>query len=168
MGIDERKQLYSIAACPCAVVSLLLVILLPMSFQNVEYYEVAFFKRRTTGTISRDKVYGAGRHVIGPDAMFVKFPASEQTVEFKGMSVWTKTERLTEAQQGAAGTAINVDISFQYRLRPEELSDLYASGRSSYARPYATLRHASGKDESEPTAGGREMETVGTRSFLTP
>lgn len=115
------------------MVSLLLIILLPLSFQNVEYFEVAFFKRRTTGTISRDKVFAAGRHMIGPDAMFVKFPASEQTVDFKDMSVWTKTERLTEEKQGAAGTAISVDISFQYRLRPEELSDLYASVALAYA-----------------------------------
>ena len=158
MGLDERKQIYSVAACPCAVVALLMVILLPMSFQNVEYYEVAFFKRRTTGTISRDFVYEAGRHVIGPDAMFVKFPASEQTVEFKGMSVWTKTERLTVENQGAAGTAINVDISFQYRLRPQELSDLYASGVISCARSNFAVWPESARERETETERQRDRE----------
>mmetsp|Transcript_1947 Transcript_1947/g.4910 ORF Transcript_1947/g.4910 Transcript_1947/m.4910 type:complete len:375 (-) Transcript_1947:273-1397(-) len=125
MGVDERMKCYWAAACPGAVVLLLLIILLPLSFHNVEYHEVAFFKRRSTGTIDRDTVYTAGRHCIGPDGSFVKFPASEQTVDFRSMSVWTKTERLSDTNQGAAGTAISLDITFQYRLRPDELSDLY-------------------------------------------
>jgi regulator of protease activity HflC (stomatin/prohibitin superfamily) len=121
--------------CPLSLVLVLLIILLPMSFQNVEYYEVAFVKRRTTGTISRDKVYYPGRHCVGPDAEFVKFPASEQTVDFKGMSVWTKTERVSSDNAGAAGTAINLDVTFQFKLRPDELAQLYASVGLNY-RPF--------------------------------
>ena len=127
MGIDERKSCYWASVCPGGLLLLLLCILLPLSFHNVEYYEVAFFKRRSTGTIDRGWVYEAGRHNLGPDGSFVKFPVSQQTVAFRSMNVWTKTERLTETNAGAAGTAINLDVTFQYRLRPEELSDLYSA-----------------------------------------
>jgi len=127
MGVSSRIQCYKTSACPGFVLLLLLIILLPLSFHNVEYHEVAFFKRRSTGTIDRDTVYTVGRHCIGPDGSFVKFPASEQTVEFSGMSVWTKTERLSDTNVGAAGTAISLDVTFQYRLRPDELSDLYSA-----------------------------------------
>ena len=119
---------YQRGACPFATIVLLMIILLPMSFHNVEYDEMAFYKRRSTGTISRDKVYEAGRYFIGPDGEFVKFPASLQTVDFKGLSVWTKTQTTAEGGgQGAAGTAVKLDVSFQYRLRPAELSSLYSS-----------------------------------------
>lgn len=37
-------------------------------------------------------------------------------------------KRQTETAAGAAGTAVNIDISFQYQLRPTELSDLYDKG----------------------------------------
>ena len=99
-----HTHIYVYRSCwgPLLVVLLLLIILLPMSFHNVEYYEVAFAKRRSTGTISRDKVYYPGRHCIGPDTEFVKFPASEQTVDFKGMSVWTKTERVSSGVNSLA------------------------------------------------------------------
>jgi len=113
-----------------------MIILLPMSFHNIEYHEMAFFKRRSTGTISRNRVYTSGRYAIGPDGSFVKFPASLQTVDFKGLSVWTKTESKAEgAQSGAAGTAINLDISFQYRLRPDQLSQMYSAVALTY-RPF--------------------------------
>mmetsp|Transcript_23896 Transcript_23896/g.59996 ORF Transcript_23896/g.59996 Transcript_23896/m.59996 type:complete len:374 (+) Transcript_23896:260-1381(+) len=127
MGVKERFEYYKTCSCPGLTALLLLIILLPMSFHNVEYHEVAFFKRRSTGTIDRDYVYTSGRHCIGPDGSFVKFPASDQTVDFKAMSVWTKTERLSDTTAGAAGTAISLDVTFQYRLRPEELSELYSS-----------------------------------------
>ena len=113
-----------------------MIILLPMTFHNLEYHEMAFFKRRSTGTINRSRVYTSGRYAIGPDGTFVKFPASLQTVDFKGLSVWTKTESKAEgAQQGAAGTAVNLDISFQYRLRPNQLSQLYSAVALTY-RPF--------------------------------
>eukprot|EP00802_Teleaulax_amphioxeia_P007259 Tamp_07265.p1 GENE.Tamp_07265~~Tamp_07265.p1 ORF type:complete len:383 (-),score=109.13 Tamp_07265:1354-2502(-) len=128
MGVDERMKWYQRGACPFATIVLLMIILLPMSFHNVEYDEMAFYKRRSTGTISRDKVYEAGRYFIGPDGEFVKFPASLQTVDFKGLSVWTKTQTTAEGGgQGAAGTAVKLDVSFQYRLRPAELSSLYSA-----------------------------------------
>ena len=38
-------------------------------------------------------------------------------------------QRQTETAAGAAGTAVNIDVSFQYQLRPNELSDLYDKGR---------------------------------------
>ena len=68
----------------------------------------------------------------GPDTLLVTFPASEQTVTFKALSAWTKTERSSESQAGAAGTAVNADISFQYRLRPAELPQLYDTGKRSH------------------------------------
>ena len=41
------------------------MILLPLSFQYVKYNEIAFVKKRTSGTISRDNVYTSGRHFLG-------------------------------------------------------------------------------------------------------
>lgn len=117
---DERFRSYNKTAGWCVLLMLLIVILVPLSISNVEYNEIAFSRRRSTGTISRDRVYTTGRYSLGPDVEFVKFPASAQTVEFRQMSVWTKSSSTD------AGTAMYVDATFQYQLRPDELSDLYA------------------------------------------
>jgi len=133
MTLEKRQEWYRLAACPAATGVVLLVILLPLSFQYVKYNEIAFVKKRTSGTISRDNVYTSGRHFLGPDIALVTFPASAVTVEYPGLGVWTKSERQTETAAGAAGTAVNIDISFQYQLRPTELSDLYDKVALAYA-----------------------------------
>jgi hypothetical protein len=74
----RRSCSYALSACPVGTFILFLIIVLPISFHNVEYDEMAFFKRRSTGTIDRSKVYKSGRHFIGPDGFFVKFPTSLQ------------------------------------------------------------------------------------------
>jgi len=74
----RRSCSYALSACPVGTFILFLIIVLPISFHNVEYDEMAFFKRRSTGTIDRSKVYRSGRYFIGPDGFFVKFPTSLQ------------------------------------------------------------------------------------------
>ncbi|RUS73690.1 hypothetical protein EGW08_018552 [Elysia chlorotica] len=94
-----------------AIGVLLTVILVPMSFSGLEYYEYGFRKQQSTGTVKTDKVYGAGgKYMIGPDYGFKKFKASAHFITFEALEVytWNKLE-------------IEIDVAFQYFLRKDDL-----------------------------------------------
>lgn len=110
----------------CLIAFILLFILLPMSFSRVDYYEYGLVQRRSTGTVSRDKVFGPGNHLIGPDYSFITFPNTAQTMEFVDLSVWTKSSDTD------AGTAMLLDLSFQYVLKQDSLVDLYELVATNY------------------------------------
>mmetsp|Transcript_67941 Transcript_67941/g.99395 ORF Transcript_67941/g.99395 Transcript_67941/m.99395 type:complete len:375 (-) Transcript_67941:312-1436(-) len=130
-SLDGRMAMYKMCTYPALLGALLIVILLPLSFSNVEYHEAALYQQKSTNVIDKSKVYTSGRYFLGPDATFVKFPISEQTVQFTG-AVFTKVERQTADNVGAGGTSVDLDISFQYRLKPEEIGILFATHAISY------------------------------------
>ncbi|GAQ90589.1 hypothetical protein KFL_006590020 [Klebsormidium nitens] len=61
---------------------LLMVILLPLSFVTLDYTEYGLVQRRSTGKVYLNKpVYYGGRHFLGPDIKFRKFPADAQFIQ---------------------------------------------------------------------------------------
>lgn len=115
-GDDEF--LYGCGAVCCGIGLLLFVILLPLSFTKLEYYEAGLLQQKSTGTTDTDKVWEAGNHFIGPDFTFKKFPISIQLFNQR-LDVWSKSG-------GAdAGATLTLDISFQYKIRKNEIPALY-------------------------------------------
>jgi hypothetical protein len=59
----------------CGAVSavLLLVILLPLSFSYLDYYEYGLVQRSSTGAVDTSEVYSTGRYALGPDRHFIKY-----------------------------------------------------------------------------------------------
>jgi len=94
---------------------LLSVILLPLSFSSLEYYELGFAKRKSTGSVDTDNIYGpGGRHMIGPDFGYKTFPADGHFIQFIDTAVFT-SDRLT----------CELTVYFYYFLRPHQLSLLH-------------------------------------------
>jgi hypothetical protein len=103
-----------------SITSLFLILLLvPLSFSRVAYYEIGLIKSRSTGIVNRNIVYQAGNHYIGPDNYFVIYPASIQTKLFEKLSIWSR------ASSEDAGIFLEIDISFQWKLDPDSIGLLY-------------------------------------------
>lgn len=67
----EKAQAISIcAACAC----LLFLILFPLSFSYIEYYEYGLAQRVSTGAVDTSEVYSNGRYIVGPDKRFITYP----------------------------------------------------------------------------------------------
>ncbi|KAK3745333.1 hypothetical protein QZH41_006724 [Actinostola sp. cb2023] len=105
------KYLITIAV---GVIALILVIVLPLSFSDVEYYEIAFKKQKSTGKVDTSKVYTMGRYAIGPDYTFKKFRADAHFELLQKIGVFTKDK-----------TEVEISCAFQYFLKPEDLEDLH-------------------------------------------
>ena len=120
------------ACLKCAAISILpiglilMVILVPMSLSHVEYYEYGLKKRRT-GSVDTSKVYGSGRHLVGPAYDFIKYQADAHFVQIKELSVFS-----AGANEDSIGLAFEVDIDFTYLLIKDEVGQLHEDLASSY------------------------------------
>lgn len=122
---DSRKTVY-MCCCPIfAIGCLLILILVPMAFEKIEYYEAGLLQQKSTGEINTDEVYSSGNYFIGPDFEFKTFPVSLLLFDQR-ISVWSKSG-------GAdAGATLNLDVSFQYRIRKDDIGKLYKKVAMSY------------------------------------
>merc|ERR1711977_49487 len=121
MAMDryERQGCYSCAGVLSALGVLLMLILLPMTWKKVEYYQGCLRSQKSTGKVWRDEVYEAGRYGIGPDYTFRCYPLNVQNFNER-LSVWSKSSG------SDAGSTVYLDVSYQYLLKPEKLGELYS------------------------------------------
>jgi len=75
------------------------------------------------------KVYHGGTHVLGPWNTFVTFPATVQTIEFSDRPQRTTESLHTRTKEGLG---LHLSISFQYKLKPEEIPALYQIANLQY------------------------------------
>ena len=52
--------------------------------------QFGFKKRKSTGSVDLGKVYGGGRHMVGPDYTFKHFLATAHTVDLEDITIFTK------------------------------------------------------------------------------
>lgn len=112
--MSNKAAPIGIGAIVGGIVALLLVILLPMSFSYLDFYEYGFARRRTTGTVDTSNVYQGGRHFIGPDFEFKEFYAAAQFVYFGHIPIFT-TDNLQ----------VSISVELQYFLIKEDLPLLH-------------------------------------------
>ena len=63
-GLPTGLKLGLLAA---AVVILFTVIIVPISFSYLDFYDYGFKRRHTTGRVDLNRVYTGGRYALGPD-----------------------------------------------------------------------------------------------------
>lgn len=142
MKKSQRVSLYITSACLLCVGSLLILILIPLSFSKLDYNMAGLLQQKSTGEFDLSRVYGpGGLYFIGPDYTFKEFPMSLQTFDQR-ISVWSKSGTHD------AGSTLLLDISFQYVLKQSELGNLYTE----YAGQYAPMVHSYALDAIKNTA----------------
>ncbi|KAK7113664.1 uncharacterized protein [Littorina saxatilis] len=129
------------------LVALLLVILLPMSFSGLEYYEYGFKRQKSTGSVKTDEVYSGGKYLIGPDYEFKTFPASAHFETLRDVTVFTSDK-----------LEVKLDVYFQYFLKKEDLDILHRN----YDLFYENVIRTSAID-----ALKGEAPNFATREFIT-
>ncbi|XP_068716761.1 uncharacterized protein [Montipora capricornis] len=119
-----KGTLTVVISCVIAVIgiaALLILILIPMSFSGVDYYELGFKKQRSTGFVDIDKVYTSGRYFFGPDFTFKLFQANAHFIKLDEIAVWTGDK-----------LEIKITCAFQYFLRKDFLPDLHEAYNVDY------------------------------------
>uniref|UniRef100_A0A0L8H4J5 Band 7 domain-containing protein n=1 Tax=Octopus bimaculoides TaxID=37653 RepID=A0A0L8H4J5_OCTBM len=87
---DEGKGILFIGFTALIVIGLLLlIILLPLSFSYLDYYQMGVVKNKVTGSVSLDRVYSNGRYLIGPSHEFKVFKADAHVEYINNIRVFT-------------------------------------------------------------------------------
>eukprot|EP00928_Gymnodinium_smaydae_P080844 TRINITY_DN64460_c0_g1_i1.p1 TRINITY_DN64460_c0_g1~~TRINITY_DN64460_c0_g1_i1.p1 ORF type:complete len:371 (+),score=73.26 TRINITY_DN64460_c0_g1_i1:138-1250(+) len=128
--VSERVVLGG--ACGALLASTVLL----LCFDQVDQNEYGLVFNWVTKQI-RPQVYHGGTHMIGAWNKFITFPATVQTIEF--------SERLGLATAGTLhtrtkeGLGLQLSISFQYKLKPEDLPRLFALTNYGYEALYTRI-----------------------------
>lgn len=136
-----------VGAGAAGVGALLLVILLPMSFSGVEYYQYGFKRQKSTGSVNTEKVYAGGKYLIGPDFEFKNFSASAHFEDLYDVAVFASDK-----------LEVKLDVHFQYFLNKDDLPILHRN----YDLYYETVIRTSAID-----ALKGEAPNFVTREFIT-
>lgn len=116
---EARQGVYCCGGCCCITGLLLILILVPLSFKGVEYYEYGFLVRSSTGKVDLAEVFDAGNHFVGPDYGFKKFQADAHVVRYDALSVFSA------GTNESVGLEFKLDVTFAYKLVKAELRELH-------------------------------------------
>lgn len=136
---------------------LLMVIILPISFVGVEYYQLGLRKQKSTGKVKLNEVYMSGRYLIGPDYTFKTFSADAHYEELKKIVTFSKDK-----------VEVEITCAMQYFLRPEDLMDMHQEYDLYYRPVVRTTANAAIKGKASKLSVSqfiRDRETVEQELF---
>lgn len=113
-----------------------MIIAFLFSIDAVEQNEYGLKFNWVTKSLSHD-VYHGGTHLVGFWNKFLVFPATVQTIEFSERPGQNTAKMLhTRTKEGLG---LHLSISFQYKLDPERLPDLFAVTNMDYESLYVRI-----------------------------
>ncbi|CAD7956787.1 unnamed protein product [Amoebophrya sp. A25] len=98
------------AACCCCSGLITAIVLIAISFSVLEATEMGLNYSSVSKSVSQEKLYPAGRHMLGVGHSFKIYPKDQQTVQFPGDKYKHLEARTFD------GLEVILDLQFQYRL----------------------------------------------------
>ena len=119
--IDERERERTMdAKCMkyiltiTAIAAVVIIILVTMSFSDLDYFQMGFKKSKISGAVDTSKVYFGGRHFLGITSTFKTFKADAHLIHFDKLTIFNQEK-----------IQVTLSCSLQYMLRPEDLKLLH-------------------------------------------
>lgn len=100
-----------------------IVTILVCSFEQIDFNEYGLKQNIWTREIS-EEIYEEGFYYIDPFHTFLRFQSTWQTIEF---TPDFSSDDIPLSTQTKDGLEVTVDVSFQFRLRKQDLLELYSS-----------------------------------------
>lgn len=121
------SESYSVSA-GCAIItgSLLLIILLPLSFSYVDPWEYGLKQRKSTGKVNTERVYDAGRYLNGPDFSFFTYKADAHYLQLNELSIFSS------GGNESVGLSFQIDVDLTYLIIEEEVPQLHTELAKTY------------------------------------
>merc|ERR1711871_1440168 len=120
-GDMADANIVKLGVCLCCTALLMICIMVPASFQYVNYNEYALKRNSVTHTVDFDKVYDMGRYFWGLGKTTMTFPRNFIFVDFGGNDGGSNELSVFDAK----GLEITLKSSFEYRILKDKLVDLY-------------------------------------------
>jgi hypothetical protein len=117
-----------ICACGwCCIVNFTLIILFfPCTVTQLGQFKLGLVRNKVTGYVALDQPHTPGRYWIGFWKEMVEFPSTLNTIEFSEEQPEKGVQHLSVLRsRDKHGKQILLDVSVQYRLRPENIGKIY-------------------------------------------
>lgn len=165
MDFDETKRSVCCGCCLLAVASI--GMLFYMSYSSLDASEYGLDYSSITKTIAKDE-FGSGYHFLGFGHSFIRYPSTVQNMEFSNEP---NADRPPIQSRTEDGLLIQFRASFQYKLMPDKLYDLFMRYGEDYKSPcikYAieTLNDASTKYDANEFFNSSQIITQNMMSQL--
>ncbi len=119
----RHYKLKGIFAIFVLVLGITSVSILVCSFEQIDFNEYGLKQNIWTREFS-EEIYEEGLYYIDPLHTFLRFPSTWQTIEFTPDFY---SDDIPLSTQTKDGLEVTVDVSFQFRLRKQDLLILYSS-----------------------------------------
>jgi len=119
----RHYKLKGIFAIFVLVLGITSVSILVCSFEQIDFNEYGLKQNIWTREFS-EEIYEEGLYYIDPLHTFLRFPSTWQTIEFTPDFY---SDDIPLSTQTKDGLEVTVDVSFQFRLRKQDLLMLYSS-----------------------------------------
>ncbi len=115
------------------IVLIIFSIFMFSSFATIDTTEVGFTRNWVSKEIDDENIYSTGIYWIGFFNSFVKFETTVQTINFLTEEANQLNARTKD------GLSIKLDISFQYRIQPQNIQKLYRNYTKEYESTYTVI-----------------------------
>lgn len=105
---------------------LLLVILLPLSFSYLNYWEYGLLQHKITGNVNIDRIYPQGRYFVGPTNKFLTYQADAHMLKLDDLEVFS------DGGTDSVGLSFFIDVDLTYFLKQEEVGQLHQDLAKTY------------------------------------
>jgi len=128
------KLLY-IVALVCLVFAILLG---AFSFDSLEYWEIGLCHSYISEVVQKE-TYSSGRHYVGLGNHFIKFPRTVVSVLFADDDSSGATQGPGLQSRTRDGLNVRLEVSFQYKLKPDRLFRLYSDLGTDYQEAFIRI-----------------------------
>jgi len=128
-----------VCCCGCCSLTnfLLIILFFPCTVIQLGQFQYGLAKNKLTGTVNLDTTFTPGRYWIGFWQDFITFPSTLNTIEFSDEKPEVGVQHLFPlSSRDRDGKMIRLDVSIQYRLKPEALGRIYRDMTTLYEDVY--------------------------------
>jgi len=119
----------------CCIGFVALIVYIAVAIEGVEPTEYAIIKNNLTQNVS-DEVLEGGLHWVGVFYSLIHFPSIHKSIEFS-MDPIAQYKRLSTRTK--EGLELDISFAFQYKLRKDDLPNLYLNTMTEYESVFAKL-----------------------------
>lgn len=132
---DTDNPVLYVCGCFCCTVLITAVILIAISVATLEATEMGLDYSSVTKSINDQQLYSNGRYFLGVGHSFIMYPKDQQSISFPSEKYGSLTARTMD------GLSVDLEVSFQYRLRPNlaDVVKLYFEWGKAYDQAYSML-----------------------------
>eukprot|EP00929_Paragymnodinium_shiwhaense_P029127 TRINITY_DN16765_c0_g1_i1.p1 TRINITY_DN16765_c0_g1~~TRINITY_DN16765_c0_g1_i1.p1 ORF type:complete len:299 (+),score=74.83 TRINITY_DN16765_c0_g1_i1:105-1001(+) len=125
--------------CPTIIVTAItLVVIFFLSFDTLEYQEIGLNYSWISETVE-DKPFTSGRYYLGLGNHFIKFPKMVVTISFVDDDGGQATQGPALQSRTKDGLNVRLEVSFQYRLKLNDLYKLYSTLGPKYEQTFVRM-----------------------------